>query len=302
MLILPNLAAMSDTQVAAVEAFAAQGGSVIASSEASLYGEYGDKRADFALAKLFGVHAKGGSRGAQEPANPDIETSFRHTYLRLSPELRAEVHGPKDKTAPTADGSRHPVLAGLEEPTPCPSAATLPVVSVDDDVKVLATYIPDFPIYPPETSWMRQPYSDLPAITVRETANGGKFVWFVADLDRCYARDEQFEHAKLIANAARWMLGDRSLLSLEGTHGFVTATLYSQDSRQIIHLNNRILTSRVPGRQNELLPIGPVTVRLRKEPGAGNSAEVSLRVSGRKVAAKSEGNELVIEVGDVLDQ
>jgi hypothetical protein len=57
----------------------------------------------------------------------------------------------------------------------------------------------------------------------------------------------------------------------------------------------------VPGRQNELLPIGPVTVRLRKEPGAGNSAEVSLRVSGRKVAAKSEGNELVIEVGDVLD-
>ncbi|AYG60055.1 Tat pathway signal protein [Rhizobium jaguaris] len=300
-LILPNLAAMSDSQVAAVEAFAAQGRSVIASSESSLYGEYGNKRADFALAKLFGVHAKGGSRGAQEAANPDIETSLRHTYLRLSPELRAKVHGPRDKTAPAADGSRHPVLGGLDGTDTLPFGGYLPVVSVEDDVKVLATFIPDFPIYPPETSWMRQPYSDLPAITVRETAKGGKLVWFVADLDRCYARDEQFEHAKLIANAVRWMLGDKSLLSLEGTHGFLTATLYSQDSRQIIHLNNRILTSRVPGRQNELLPIGPVTVRLRKQPGASISADVSLRVSGRKAPAKSEGNELVIEIGDVLD-
>jgi hypothetical protein len=300
-LILPNLAAMSDAQVAAVEAFAAGGGSVIASSETSLYGEYGDKRADFALAKLFGVHSKGGSHGGQEAANLDIETSARHTYLRLSPEIRAGVHGPKDKTAPATDAKRHPILAGLDGTDTLPFGGYLPVVGVDDDVTVLATFIPDFPIYPPETSWMRKPYSDAPAITVRETGKGGKLVWLVADLDRCFARDEQFEHGKVIANTARWMLGDRSHLALEGTHGFVTACLYKQDGRQIVHLNNRILTSRVPGRQSELIPMGPVTLRLRRDGAGSQPADVSLRVSGRKVTPRIDGTELVVEVGEVLD-
>ncbi len=298
-LVLPNLAAMSDKQAAAVEAFAAQGGSVIASSEASLYSEHGDRRKDFALAKLFGVHRKNGAHGDFEAANPDIETSARHTYLRLFPELRAGVHGPSDKTAPKADGSRHPVLAGLDETDTLPFGGYLPIVSVDDDVKVLATFIPDFPIYPPETSWMRQPYSDVPAITVREHGNG-KFVWFVADLDRCYARDDQFEHARLIANAARWMLADRSLLRLEGTHDLVTAVLYQQDRRQIVHLNNRVLVSRVPGRQNELVPIGPVTLRLRK-PSGKTASDANLRVAGKTVKIADEGSEIAIDVGRILD-
>jgi hypothetical protein len=191
------------------------------------------------------------------------------------------------------------VLAGLEETDTLPFGGYLPVVSVDDDVKVLATFIPDFPIYPPETSWMRQPYSDVPAITVRENGKG-KFVWFVADLDRCYARDDQFEHARLITNAARWMLGDHSLLRLEGTHGLVTAALYQQDKRQIVHLNNRVLISRVPGRQNELVPIGPVTLRLRK-PAGKSASDASLRVAGKTVKIIDEGSEIAIDAGAILD-
>jgi hypothetical protein len=301
LLILPNLAAMSDEQVAAVKAFAAQGGSVIATSETSLYGEHGDRRTDFGLAGLFGIHRKTGSHGAQEAANPDIETSARHTYLRLSPELRATVHGPKDRTAAVTDEKRHPLLAGLEDTDTLPFGGYLPVVGTDDGVTVLATFIPDFPIYPPETSWMRNPYSNVPAITVRENAAGAKLVWFVADLDRCFARDDQFEHARLIANAARWMLGERSLLSLDGTHGFVSASLYKQRGRQIVHLNNRILTSRVPGRQNELIPIGPVTLRIRRGVDAARTAKVTLRVSGQPASVRSEGSELVIEAGTILD-
>ncbi|WP_454850896.1 alpha-amylase family protein [Rhizobium binxianense] len=300
-LILPNLAAMSGTQVAAVEAFAAQGGSVIATSETSLYGEFGDRNKDFALAGLFGVHRGKGSHGDFESANPDIETSVRHTYLRLAPELRAGVHGPADRTASPTKETRHPVLAGFDETDTLPFGGFLPVVSVDDDVKVLATFIPDFPIYPPETSWMRRPHTDLPAVTVRENARGARFAWFVADLDRCFARDDQFEHARLIANAVRWMLADRPLLRIEGAHGFVTASLYRQEGRQIVHLNNRVLTSRVPGRQHELLPIGPVTLRLRREPGRNSPAEASLRVSGRKSKVTTEGDEIVIDVGDILD-
>jgi hypothetical protein len=208
-LVLPNYAAISDSQAAAVERFAADGGSVIATSETSLYGAYGDRREDFALGSLFGIRSKGSSDGGQEPAEPSIEISSRHTYLRFVPELRKDVYGPRDATVPTALSQRHPVFDGLEQADTIPFGGFLTVVSVDDGVEVLATFIPEFPIYPPETSWMRRPRSDLPAVTVRQTDSGAKLIWFVADVDRCYARDENPEHAPLIANAVRWALGAR---------------------------------------------------------------------------------------------
>ena len=247
------------------------------------------------------MHRGDGARGGEDAPDPNIETSARHTYLRLAPELRAGVDGPKDATAPAARGSRHPVLAGFDTTDTIPFGGYLPVVRVEDDVAVLATFIPDFPIYPPETSWMRQPRSDLPAIAVREPSSGGKLVWFVADLDRCYARDENPEHALLIANAVRWALGGRTKLSLEGGHGFITACLYRQGARQIVHLNNRILTSRIPGRQSELVPIGPVEVRLRAAPGAKPPREIDLRVGGKKVAARIADGNLIFSVDAILD-
>jgi Hypothetical glycosyl hydrolase 6 len=300
-LILPNLAAMSDTQVAAVEAFAAQGGSVIATSETSACGEFGDLREDFALAGLFGVHRGRGSHGGQDLPDNNHDVSSRHTYLRLTPELRGGVYGPIDRTAPAVAGQRHPVLSGLDEADTLPFGGYLPVVSVDPDVTVLATFIPDFPIFPPETSWMRQPRTDLPAIAVRETKSGAKLVWFAADLDRCYARDEQFEHALVLANAVRWGLGDRSVLRVEGGNGFATACLYQQDGRQIVHVNNRLITARVPGRQRELVPVGPVRIRLGIAPGATPPSEVELRVSSRKVPAQLAGAELEFELDRLLD-
>ena len=262
-LVLPNVAAMSDEQVALVKTFATNGGSVIAISETSLFGEFGEPRGDFALGDLFGVHRLAGSRGSWEAADINIEVFVRHSYLRLAPELRAGVDGPKDITAPAAGGTRHPVLSGLERADTIPFGGFLPIARVDAGVDVLATFIPEFPIYPPETSWMREPRTDLPAIAVRETDAGAKLVWLVADLDRCFARDENGEHGMLIANAVRWALGARSLLSIAGGHGCISPSLYRQGKRQILHLNNRILTSRIPGRMTELIPIGPVQVRLR---------------------------------------
>ena len=147
---------------------------------------------------------------------------------------------------------------------------------------------------------MREPRTDLPAITVKQAPSGGKLVWFVADLDRCFARDEQFEHALLIANAVRWALGNRSRVSLKGGHGVITAGLYQQNGKHILHLNNRILLSRVPGRQYDLVPIGPVEVRLRLAEGAG-TPKVDLRVGGKQATASRQGDELVFTVDQILD-
>ena len=300
-LFAPNLAAMSDGQVRALEAFVAAGGSVIATSETSAFDEDGAPRADFALGSLFGIHRGKGAQGGQGPIDLNIEISARHTYLRLSPEIRAGVYGPADATVAGPGGARHPVLAGFEMADTLPFGGYLPMVGVERDVQVLATFIPDFPIYPPETSFMREPRTDIPAIAVRETASGARLVWFVADIDRCFARDENVEHAMLIANAVRWALKRPPRVVLEGARGFVTPSVYRQGDRQIVHLNNRLTTAVVPGRQNELVPLGPVTVRVSAPSGRHGPGIVRLRVADRDVRAEMEGEALVFTLDEILD-
>jgi hypothetical protein len=299
-LILPNLAAMSDAQARMVEAFAAAGGSIIATSETGGYTDAGDARPDFALAGLFGVHRGRGAHGGQDVPDASHDVHSRHTYLRLAPELRSGVEGPHDATAPEAAGTRHPLLAGFDDADTLPFGGFLPVVGVDADVTVLATFIPDFPIFPPETAWMRQPRTDLPCITVRRRG-ASKLVWFVADLDRCYARDEAFEHAALIANAVRWALAGRHCATLEGGGGLVSLNLYRQAGRRILHLNNRLTTSRVPGRQSELVPVGPVRVRLALPPGRTPPRLAELRVSGLSAPITASSGEVEFAVDRVLD-
>lgn len=297
-IVLPNMGGLSEAQVAGVEAFVAAGGSVISTGETSIASEHGDARGDFALADLFGVHRGEGARGDIGAIDNNIETHARHTYLRLAPELRGGVYGSRDATAPAPEGERHPILAGLEEADTIPFGGFLPIVSVDAGTEVLATFIPDFPIYPPETSWMRKPRTDLAAVTACTAPSGGKLVWFVADLDRCFARDESFEHALLLANAVSWALGDRQRVTLSGGKGVITADLYRQEGRHVLHLNNRLLLSRIPGRQYDLVPIGPIEVSIQT---GGPVRAIRLCVADQDVPFALDGDRLTFIVDEITD-
>jgi hypothetical protein len=120
----------------------------------------------------------------------------------------------------------------------------------------------------------------------------------VADLDRCYGRDANPDHALIIANAVNYAIGDERKVALSGTHGVISAELYRQGGRKILHLNNRLLLSNVPGRQYDLVPIGPVTVRLRIEKAP---AKIDLRVGGKTVEGKTDGNYVTFVVDAIAD-
>jgi hypothetical protein len=224
---------------------------------------------------------------------------LRHSYLRLSPENRAGVYGPADPTAPAGLRPRHPVLAGLDDTDTLPFGGLLPAMRAGAGVEVLATWVPEFPIYPPETSWMRQPTSDVPALAVRETPGGGRLVWSLADLDRCYAREGSFEHALILANAVRWALRDRDEARIEGGDGLAALTGYGQGARRILHVNSRIVTSPVPGRQDALPAVGPVKVSLRWP--EEKSPAVSLRVSGAVAEVMRNGARIEITLPPLPD-
>lgn len=241
-LVLPNVGALSEAQCAAIRRFVEAGGGLVASGASSLYDEWGDPRADFALAGLFGVHAPGPDYGRKAATRNSL-----HTYLRLSPELRARIPGPEAGDEPAVAGERHAVLAGFEETDILPFGGALERLRTDPGVTIPLTYVPPFPVYPPETAWMRQPKTDIAGL-VLNTPGKARVAYLAADLDRRYGRDNLPDHGNLLANLFRWAAGNRIPLEVRGA-GLIDCHLYRQPGRLILHLVNLSNegTWRLPG-------------------------------------------------------
>jgi len=297
LLILPNVGAMSDAQCATVRRFVERGGGLIATGESSLYDEWGDPRADFALADLFGAHVPADRKGAAGAARRSAGES--HTYFRLSPELRARVDGPKVGTEPPISGKRHPVLQGFDETDILPFGGTLAALRLDSGVIVPMTFIPSFPIYPPETAWMREPRTDVPALVLNEPAKGGRVAYLPADLDRRFGRDNLPDHGNLLANLVRWASGGNIPLTVEGA-GLVDCHLYRQPGRFILHAVNLTSAGTWRAPVDELIAIGPLRVAVRlPEDVRGRSAR--LLVAQRKAAVRVRKGWAELELPSLLD-
>ena len=282
-LILPNLAAMSAAQVTAVRRFVERGGGLVATGEASRCNESGEPQSDFALADLFGAHVI-----SADSTNRRRATEAQHTYLRLTPELRARVYGPKVGDEPVASGERHPALKGFDETDILAFGGILEPLRVDSGATVLATFIPAFPTMPPEEAWMRQPRTDIPGLIVNETGDHGRAAFLPADLDRRYGRDNLPDHGNLLANLVRWAARDNIPLRIEGA-GFVDCHLYQQENRLILHLVNLTNAGTWRAPVDELIRIGPLVVRVQLPAGVRGNHVQLLAAKARTRAAVKNG-------------
>ena len=269
-LILPNLAAMTDAQCAAVREFVAGGGALIATGVTSLYNEFGDARQDFALADLFGAHFAG-TAGAEK----SWATQSQHTYLRLSPDLR-----------------NHPVLRGFDETAIIPFGSSLAPLQVGSGAAVPLTFIPPFPIYPPETAWMRQEKTDIPGLVLK-----GRVAFMPADIDRRYNREPLPDYANLLANVVRWAADGDIPIRTEGP-GLFDINLYTQPTRVIAHIVNLTATGRMP--IDELVPVGPLKLDLRL-PADVRGRSVKMLVAGRSGTPVVDKGWARVEISSVLD-
>ena len=298
-LVLPNLGALSDAHAVSVRRFVERGGGLLATGDTSLFNEWGDPRPDFALADLFGAHVIEARSAGDEVRRKKDASDTAHTYLRLSLERRALVDGPQTGAEPKVKGDRHPVLRGFEETDILPFGGVLEPLRVDAGTQVLATFVPSFPIYPPETSWMREAKTDIPGLILNTTAGGGRVAFLPADLDRRFGRDNLPDHGNLLASLVRWAAKDDIPLAVEGA-GLIDCHVYRQTSRLILHLVN--LTSAGTWRQpvHELIPVGPLLVRV-KLPKDLNPAHARFLVRNRKVRFTSTAGFLRLPVESILD-
>ena len=297
LLILPNLAAVTELQVQAIRRFAGNGGGLLATGETSLYTEWGEPRRDFALAALFGARYSGKRHGSSGEA--EDWTGAHHTYLRLHPETGRDVYGPSSGKEPPISPARHLVLKGFEETDILPFGGLLLDVKAASSAVVPATFIPEFPVYPPETSWMRTPQTDIPVLVLSEREDGGRCVYLPADVDRRFARDNLPDHGDLLANLIRWAARDDIPLQVEGT-GLVDCHLYRQQNCLIVHLVNVTSTGTWRAPVHELIPAGPLRVRVRLPENTGGDG-VRLLVSGGTKSLARQGSWAAFEAGAVLD-
>ena len=92
---------------------------------------------------------------------------------------------------------RHPVLRGFEDTDILPFGGVIESLRVEANAIVPLTFVPAFPIYPPETAWMRKPRTDVPGLILNERPGHGRVAFLPADLDRRFARDNLPDHGDL---------------------------------------------------------------------------------------------------------
>jgi hypothetical protein len=217
----------------------------------------------------------------------------------LTPELRARVDGPKvgDEPSPTSE-RRHEVLRGFDETDILPFGGALSPLQVDPSAIVPLTFVPPFPTYPPETTWMRQPKTNIPGLILSQHGSA-RVAYMPADVDRRYAKEHLPDHAALLANIVRWAAADSVPVVIDGP-GLVDCHLYEQPGRMILHLVN--LTSEATWRAplDELIRVGPFKVKVRVPEGTADG-RARLLVAGGEQPTRIESGMAALEIAGIVD-
>ena len=298
-LILPNIGTMTDSQIAAVRGFAARGKGIVASGATSLCDQWGDARADFALADLFGVSLPASHPLRTVAGRHQAAVDSEQTYLRLTPELRARTAGPHIAAEPPATGTRHPVLKGFDQTDILPYGGSLAPLTVAPGSHVLMTHVPPRPAFPPEAVWLREATTDIPGLVVTERPDGPRVAYLAADLDRRYARDNIGDIGNLLANIVRWAANDDIPLSVEGP-GLLDCHLYRQSARLILHVVNLTNEGTWRGPIDELIPVGPIRVTVRLPEGV-RSGQVRSLVSAVPIHRSSAEGLVSFSIPSISD-
>lgn len=277
LLILPNLAALSDAQVAAIRRFVEAGGSLLATGLSSLCNEWGDVREDFALADLFGAHVPVEHGWRDEAKRAKWAKEWTQTYLRMESEGEGVA-------------ARHEVVRGFGGTDMLAFGGELEALEVDAGAVVPLTLVPAVPVMPVEAVWMREARTEIAGLVLNEKRGGrgrGRVAYLAADVDRRFSQDNLPDHGDLLAAIVRWAVSDEVPVRVEGA-GLIDVHVYRQPGRLVLHVVN--LTSAGTWRTpvHELINVGPLKIGVR----------IGAEVRGARVRSLVRGVELTAAVRD----
>jgi hypothetical protein len=265
LVILANATYLSDAQCQAIRDYVAQGGSVVAAHETSLYDETGAARADFGLADVFGVTM------ASPPRGP-----VRNSYVALN--------------------GAHPLTAGYNGAQRIIGGTRLIAVAPTAEVELPFLTVPDFPDLPMEEVYPRLPPEGA-GVVARTTPAGGRIVYVPWNIGEVFWTYLAPDHQRLIANAVGWALGKPAEVTIEGRGVFDIALYDSADGRALclLNLSNPMM---MKGPLRETWPVGPLAIGI-EVPAGRAVASARLVVAGRDVPFTLVEGRVVITVPEI---
>jgi hypothetical protein len=245
-LVLPNIALMSDLQARQVQDFAARGGCVLGTFETGAYDENGKARTDFALAELFGMKMAGTRQGyGRGGARANEENGFGEGATPGQPSLQRIERA-------------HPLVESFRDTHYIQGSSWRMPISMDG--APILTHIAQYPTAPTETVYSREWHTDIPTAVVREKGKA-RLVYLAEDIEASYFRNSAGDLGDLVTNALNWLVGDNRPLSVEGT-GLVESYGWVTEPGYAVHLINYTNPNFRAGGSRQVYPVGPQKVRL----------------------------------------
>jgi len=272
LLILPNIAALSDAQCKQLTDFVNEGGSILATFETSLYNEEGIKRQDFGLSTLFGVVYDG-----------EVEGPMQNSYLRLRSGENNQFH---------------PVLEGLEDAFRIINSIHRVKVQPRESFPSPVTLIPTYPDLPMEDVYPRVPDTAIRELYLKEVGKG-RVAYYPGDLDRTFWQIMNVDHGRILRNTIRWALGEEPVVKVEGV-GLVDTTVWLQKDSMTIHLVNLTNPMMMKGPMRELIPLGEQRLTFELPKGK-NVNEVKLLIGEKKPEYSVSEGKVRLTVPSILD-
>lgn len=265
-LLLPNTALLSDQQCRQIADYVNAGGSLLATFESSMYDERGQRRSDFGLADVFGIHAAGNVIG----------TTGNAFYARIE--------------------RPHPILEGFRDTHWLPGAEyRMPVAPIEQPV---LTVVPGFVAYPPELAYPMPSHTDEAAAVLREKG-ASRLAYFPGDIERTMWRSGHTDLSKLLQNTIRWVLGPDAPVSATGD-GLAEAFAWETEAGFAVHVLNYTNPAAHRGWIRQFYPIGPQQVRF-KLPAGRRATRVELLVAEKDISFRLTRDAIEFTIPEVRD-
>lgn len=271
-LVLPNIAALSDEQCQQLRDYVADGGSIVATHETSLYDEWGVRRDDLGLGDLFNVRVTG-----------SLETDVKNSYLELA-------QGAADRN--------HPLLTGLVDADRIINGVSrLPTEPLEPVADHLLGLVPSYPDLPMEDVF---PLTEGPRgdeVYLGEHGRG-RVAYFPWDIDRTFWEVLDPDHGRLLENAVRWAMDEDSPVEVTG-EGMLDVSCWRQPSSITVHLVNLTNPMTMRGPYRAPVAVGPQQVTLQIPEGS-RVRRVRFLSNGRQVAYDDLDGAITVTVPSVL--
>ena len=272
LLILPNIAALSDEQCGQLRQFVQKGGSIVASFETSLYNEEGMPRNNFGLSDVFGVSYAS-----------NVEGPMKNSYLRLKSDPQTKQF--------------HPVLKDLEDAYRIINTVYQVNVKPNDNFPAPVTLIPTYPDLPMEDVYPRVGETDTRELYLREFGKG-RVAYIPGDIERSYWQIMSEDHGKLLRNTIRWALNEESMVDVKGP-GILDVVPWRQQDSMTVHLVNLTNPMYMKGSFRELLPThADVTIKI---PANKKVSGVRLLMANSKPAFEIKSGKIMLNIPKIID-